>query len=50
MIHCSIYTMISRKLTQKFKKIEADIKGISDAMSAGKKGYTLKYYDRYIEF
>ena len=32
------------------EKIEADIKGISDAMSAGKKGYTLKYYDRYIEF
>ena len=33
-----------------YEKVITDIQGINDAMSAGKKGYTLRFYDRYIEF
>tara|TARA_R110002012_G_C11210277_1_gene561127 strand:- start:21 stop:497 length:477 start_codon:yes stop_codon:yes gene_type:complete len=33
-----------------YEKVKDDIKGITDAVAQGKNGYTLKYYDRYIEF
>tara|TARA_R100000734_G_C3313150_1_gene104383 strand:+ start:19 stop:498 length:480 start_codon:yes stop_codon:yes gene_type:complete len=48
-LYDDIYNLSYAKIA--LEKIQADIQGISDAMSAGRKGYTTKYFgNRYFEF